>query len=138
MKLILGLYSAKEIYEVGDYLETENATSPAERFGGSWEELPEGTFLMAAGSSGRAGETGGSNSVTLTKGQLPKHQLAVAWSFDPNGRDTFFNGEAVAAGGITEGAEKKGYEAYTSFVGNNEPFDNRPQYRTTHKWRKVA
>lgn len=40
-------------------------TKPASLYGGDWEELAQGTFIMSAGSGSTAGQTGGSNTVSL-------------------------------------------------------------------------
>ena len=60
------------IYPVGSIYVSVNNTNPATLFGGTWTQIKD-TFLLSAGSSYTAGNTGGSATVTLTEGQLPSH-----------------------------------------------------------------
>lgn len=150
-KLILGLYSAKEIYEVGDYLETESSTSPAERFGGDWEELPQGTFTMSAGKGGQAGQTGGSNTHTNTIEEMAQHrhefQVDNTGGHMPAGttpHSVATTGQISDIVGIFSDRAPNSYvgnsdiHEFIQYTGGGQAYDNRPQYRTTHKWRKVA
>lgn len=48
-----------ELYPVGSiYMSTTNAKSPAEMFGGTWEQIKD-KFLLSAGDAYSAGSTGG-------------------------------------------------------------------------------
>lgn len=63
---------------VGNIYQSTNATSPAELFGGTWEEMPAGRVLLAQGQSDWgtnyvAGSTGGEHQHQLTVGELPSH-----------------------------------------------------------------
>lgn len=49
-----------------------NSTDPAVLFGGTWEQLKD-KFLLSAGDSYTAGDTGGAATVTLTTSQIPSH-----------------------------------------------------------------
>ncbi|WP_303997729.1 hypothetical protein, partial [Megamonas hypermegale] len=58
---------------VGNIYQSTNATSPAELFGGTWEEMPAGRVLLAQGQSDwgtnyAAGSTGGEATHQLTVG----------------------------------------------------------------------
>lgn len=59
-------------YPVGSIYMSGNSTSPATLFGGTWSQL-ENRFLLGAGSSYTAGNTGGAATVTLTTTQIPSH-----------------------------------------------------------------
>jgi microcystin-dependent protein len=53
------------------YISTSNV-NPSTYFGGTWEQIKD-VFLLSAGSSYTAGNTGGAATVTLTTAQLPSH-----------------------------------------------------------------
>ena len=60
------------IYPVGAIYMSTTDTSPVDLFGGEWEQI-ENRFLLAAGSSYTAGDTGGAATVTLSTANLPAH-----------------------------------------------------------------
>ena len=53
------------IYPVGSIYMSINSTDPSLLFGGTWEQI-EDTFLLSAGSSYTAGNTGGAASINLS------------------------------------------------------------------------
>lgn len=61
---------ANVIYPVGSIYMSVNSTSPATLFGGTWEQIQD-TFLLSAGSSYTAGNTGGEAAHTLIEKELP-------------------------------------------------------------------
>lgn len=73
---------AAKIYPIGSIYMSVNSISPATLFGGSWERIT-GKFLLSAtdngnsGASQAAGNTGGSDSVTLTNSQMPYHRHSI-------------------------------------------------------------
>lgn len=60
------------VYPVGSIYMSVNSTSPADLFGGTWEQLKD-RFLLAAGDSYSAESTGGEATHTLTVSELPSH-----------------------------------------------------------------
>ena len=69
-------------YPVGSIYMSVMATSPADIFGGTWEALDQGRVLIGAGSAHPAGETGGTETVTLTTAQIPSHKHTASFSGD--------------------------------------------------------
>lgn len=75
-------YVLNLMYPIGSIYFSVSSTSPQTLFGGTWEQLKD-RFLLAAGSSYTAGNTGGSSShshsnsstgsVTLTSSHIPSH-----------------------------------------------------------------
>ncbi len=61
-----------KVYPVGSIYISYNNTNPASFFGGEWVVYGDGRVLKGI-SSGEAGKTGGSNSVTLKEDNLPAH-----------------------------------------------------------------
>ena len=50
-----------------------NDISPKTLFGGEWEKIADGTFLMAAGATHALGATGGEAEHVLTTAEMPSH-----------------------------------------------------------------
>ena len=127
-------------------------TKPAKLYGGTWEELQQGTFLMAAGSGGTAGQSGGSNTHTHSLGTPNNTAAHALLQFNIyNGGNT---GIGVLEGSYTAGyipnrlvTPNTGYVELTDntarltsiqVVGTTMSADSRPVYRTVHIWRKVS
>lgn len=60
------------IYPVGSIYMSVNSTSPATLFGGTWQQIQD-RFLLSAGSTYTAGDTGGEAEHTLTLNESPAH-----------------------------------------------------------------
>ncbi len=77
----LKLLMLDTIYPVGSIYMSVNNVSPSTLFGGTWEAIQD-RFLLAAGSTYTAGDTGGSATHTpggiLSGGAVGNHTLTVA------------------------------------------------------------
>ncbi len=76
-----------EAHPVGSLYWTSSTENPAVTFGGgTWTQIKD-RFVLAAGSSYKQGNTGGSATITLTTAQLPSHSHTIAHthSFTPAG-----------------------------------------------------
>ena len=116
-------------YAIGDYLFTANA-NPAVKYGGYWEEVPNGTFLMAAGAGGTADQTGGEATHTLTIEEMPSHShelndIGLEWSAGPlsNSAQTNTASSRIIA---------------VNAVGGGQAHNNLPPYRTAHIYKRIA
>lgn len=59
---------------VGDFIITKNPENPSVKYEGTtWELLEEKTFIMSAGTTAKVGESGGSNTHTMSVAEMPKH-----------------------------------------------------------------
>lgn len=112
------------LWPVGSIYLSTAATSPAELFGGSWEAI-EDVFLLAAGDSHAAGETGGAAAVALTAAQLP----ASAWQ-------SVQGMEAVETS--TSGQSGAGYGMWTDAANWGQEHENMPPYLAVYMWRRTA
>ena len=127
-------------HPIGSLYISENATSPAELYGGTWERI-EGRFIMGASNTYPAGSTGGEAKHQITVAEMPTHEhfyradggggipqiafSAWSWGFDVKT--------------ITQNTEDKTtLGAAIGKAGSNEPHNNIPPYYSMYIWRRVA
>ena len=119
------------------------ATSPSELFGGTWEELPSGRFLMA--SSGAAGTTGGSeyhmhgaDTMVAEIAMDPNSSNVLQWNevvtdnyiyYSTNKQLTLFNEPMGVSTGTCLGVK---------VIGSTSSQSNLPPYITVHMWKRTA
>ena len=85
-------------YSIGDIYITTLSTNPAVRFlGTTWEKI-EGKFLLSTSGSGGSGQTGGSNTKTITQANLPNIKLQVD-SFSLSSTNTYISSMRGILGG---------------------------------------
>lgn len=65
------------VYPIGSIYMSVASTNPGTLFGGTWVQL-ENRFLLGAGTSYTAGQTGGSATKTLTEANMPSHNHSMA------------------------------------------------------------
>ena len=145
-------------YSIGDIYITTLSTNPAVRFlGTTWEKI-EGKFLLSTSGSGASGQTGGSNTKTISKENLPNIKLQVdAFSVTTAKHThsyTAFNPGARRSGGfpggndwgnnyttntMEGGGENTGTAApYTSALGSGTALDITPAYYTVNIWKRLS
>lgn len=144
-------------YSIGDIYITTLSTNPAVRFlGTTWEKI-EGRFLLSTSGSGGSGQTGGSNTKTIAKANLPNIKLQVdsfSLTTQPHthpityrrgsGSDNFpssyesthtnMNINTGEGGGQNTGIASP----YTSTLGSGTPLDITPPYYTVHIWKRLT
>ena len=116
------------IYPVGSVYISYSHVNPAELFGGTWVRI-ENAFLWGTTSGGIIGQTGGSQTHTLTVEEIPAHshgsvysqhidsgEKNVGWYLDP--------GTAMSYGPVTRGGGKA--------------HNNMPPYVQVSIWRRTA
>lgn len=128
-------------HPVGSLYFSENATSPAELYGGTWERI-EGKFIMGASDSYPAGSTGGEAKHTLTRSELPRirEQLAGLTAYNENvvGTDKVLSlVEEITRSNVQPGNSAK-YATLTMSLGDSQPHNNIPPYYSVYIWRRVA
>jgi hypothetical protein len=120
-------------HPVGSLYISENATSPAELYGGTWERI-EGKFIMGASDTYPAGSTGGSATHTQTVGEMPRHSHTLDLSnagIDDNEYEYT----------VSYSRNKKITIAATRAIqanGGNQPMDILNPYYSMYIWRRVA
>ena len=122
-------------YPVGSIYMSVNNTSPANLFGGKWEQLKD-RFLLGAGSSYSNGKTGGEATHTLTTAEMPSHNhnsnVRVQWYNDNNAWGLQTTDIANSNFRIDSGA------VYTSNTGSGQAHNNMPPYLVVFMWKRTA
>lgn len=111
-------------YPVGAIYLSTAATDPGTLFGGTWERIKD-RFLLAAGDTYAAGETGGESEVTLSRYQLP----GAVWA-SGSGENAIVTSTSGAAG--------TGYGMYTQADDWGQAHNNMPPYLAVYVWRRTA
>lgn len=131
------------IYPVGAVYISVNNTSPASLFGGTWERLQD-RFLLAAGSTYRAGSTGGEAEHTLTIDEIPAHYHIFPYKVDWGSRTGGLNpGQAMLVDGTIYDTGSGGYTGkwhpyHTQYTGGDEAHNNMPPYLAVYMWKRVS
>lgn len=146
-----------DAHPVGSYYWSNDSTSPATLFGGTWEALPAGYTLIAQGSGSDS-----FGSFTYTAGQKygeRKHQLTTdEMASHSHGQNTNGNGSDNWNGSygpmVTKGAKNGSVEGYSVCVtggwtsnqnqvmtdqnGGNVPHNNLPPSVASYCWQRTA
>ena len=132
-------------HPVGSYYWSSESTEPSRLFGGTWERV-KNKFIYALGDSGSAGDTGGSEAVTLTKANLP----SINGGFTMHGGGSSTNIASVSGDFTTDynntkyktgGTETSGANSIGNVklvIGNNTPHNNMPPYVKAYCWKRTA
>lgn len=144
-------------YEVGDIYITTLSTNPATKYlGTTWEKI-EGRFLLSTSGSGGSGQTGGSNTKTIIKANLPNIKLQIdsfALTTQPHTHPITFksgtgadNNPSTYASNYSArnintgegGGQNTGTASpFTSALGSGTPLDITPAYYTVHIWKRLT
>lgn len=121
------------VYPVGSIYMSVNSTNPKTLFGGTWVQIKD-RFLLAAGTTYKAGATGGEAAHTLTASEMPSHNHAVYY---PNAGAA----DHSAPGNYPDGPSDSTYYAigsYTSSAGGGTAHNNMPPYLAVYVWKRTA
>lgn len=119
-------------YPIGCIYQSFDPASPAELFGGEWEQL-ENVFLRA----GIDTDTGGSDAITLTAAQMPSHEHSVGLKSCGEESSGFGLTQSVSfANNVIIGGRY--WEWDTSTSGNSSSFSIMPSYQNVYTWKRVA
>ncbi len=148
-----GIISALDIYPVGAIYMSVNSTSPATLFGGTWQQI-EDTFLLSAGQTYTAGDTGGEASHTLTTDELPSHTHGsktltgtlnpLAWASSAT-ESGIVSGTQQHTDRVGNSGSNWGDRRYTinathehDSVGSDNSHNNMPPYLVVYVWKRTA
>ena len=119
--------SLLDVYPVGSIYMSVNSTSPATLFGGTWEQIQD-TFLLSAGSTYTAGDTGGEATHTLTVDEIPSHNHSYSAS-TTNSNHSGGDGYHYLA---------QNYGTTTGNTGGGLAHNNMPPYLVVYMWKRTA
>lgn len=120
------------VYPVGSIYLSVNSTSPASLFGGTWEQLKD-RFLLGAGSSYTAGNTGGAATHKLTVDEMPSHNHSYSRGplfYDEVTDTTNCLSEASSTSTLVAGS--------TGYKGGSQAHNNMPPYLVVYMWKRVS
>jgi len=126
---------ANLIYPVGSIYMSVGSTSPATLFGGTWEQIKD-KFLLSAGDNRAAGATGGAETHTLTKEQIPDHMHETAASVVGN-PEGVYKAMSYTNGDIVVGQVYNTNPTYASNCGG-QAFSIMPPYLSVYIWKRTA
>lgn len=161
-KLVAEVYKKAKLdaHPVGSYYWSNDSTSPATLFGGTWEALPPGYTLIAQGSGSdsfgsftyTAGQKYGERKHPLTTEELASHGHSGSTSTngDHSHTVTTFNGFGKINGNSYDGYCIGSTDRTTSTAGNHQhslnidntggdqPHNNIPPVIASYGWRRTA
>ena len=123
------------VYPVGAIYMSVSSTSPEILFGGKWEQI-QNRFLLAAGSSYTAGNTGGEATHTLTKNEMPTHSHEIY-----SGYGDVVSNVSDAYRYQTWGSSDRGWKTGnlgTSNIGGGKAHNNMPPYLVVYMWKRTV
>lgn len=149
------------VYPVGSYYLSEDSTSPASLFGGTWEQMKD-RVLIGAGNTYSVGATGGETTHTLSLAEMPSHSHTRG-SMEIEGtiyykkhrgddieatgafkREDLTSYNYVSAGSSKTNNAKVSFKASrnwtgdTSAAGSGASFNIMNPYRAVYMWRRTA
>lgn len=143
----ISTFVLNNIYPIGSIYMSVNSTSPASLFGGTWERIKD-VFLLAAGDTYTAGETGGEAEHTLVEEELPKisgsvNIRAMAWS-----NNGYSHGVGAIYGKFSKEDHGETLDSLTRYgncpgirltyaFGGDQAHNNMPPYLAVYMWKRV-
>lgn len=119
------------VYPVGSIYISVSNTNPSTLFGGTWVQIKD-TFLLSAGDTYTAGNTGGEATHTLTTTEIPSHShnayLKAPFAIQTNGGTEF---AALYNTGTSS-------NAYITNTGGGQAHNNMPPYLVVYVWERTA
>lgn len=149
-----------KIYPVGSLYCSYNSKSPASIFGGSWVQITD-KFLRAANDT----NTGGSDEITLTSAQMPKHRHSTygtyyTWKWGnteasdtgmvrPHVLSVGYGIAAISFSGKTASNYIYTYQGNpnpsksegatnVAYTGSGNSVDAMPAYQDVYVWRRIS
>ena len=131
------------VYPVGSIYMSVNSTSPQTLFGGTWEQLKD-KFLLSAGNTYNAGDTGGSADATLvshnhgtnTSGEY----FVTSEKSESNDTKVSYNasGNRLVDGMTDTSTSSFHHRIDTDYVGSSGTGKNMPPYLVVYMWKRTA
>ena len=119
------------LHPVGSIYQSTDPTSPADLFGGTWEQIKD-VFLLAAGDSHEAGATGGEETHVLTAAEMADH----THGYDYTGQSDATGTRAIKI--VSPGSTANAYTGKATSNCGGQAHNNMPPYLTVYTWRRTA
>ena len=119
------------LHPVGSIFQSTASTSPADLFGGTWEQVKD-RFLLAAGDSHAAGSTGGEEKHVLTAAEMANH----THGYDYTGQSDATGTEAIKI--VSPGGTANAYTGEATSNCGGQAHNNMPPYLAVYTWRRTA
>ena len=119
-------------YPVGSIYMSTASTDPSTFMGGTWERIKD-VFLLAAGDTYTAGNTGGEATHTLTTAEMPKHSHTGQYA----NTDGHYGGSSTEVR-VWGGSGTDGTTRITNEVGSGSAHNNMPPYLVVYVWKRTA
>ena len=136
-----------DVYPVGSIYMSVNNANPSTLFGGTWEQLKD-RFLLGAGDTYTAGDTGGEATHKLTKAELPNYTLyntthSHGGVYNGSNGNAGMKGDWDASnkGQVVLNTGSKNTNNATIKVdsgGSDTPHNNMPPYLVVYMWKRTA
>ena len=131
----------KQIYPVGSVYLTIGKATPADLFGGTWEQVGKGRYLLGVDPSDKTGHWDASD---RTGGSLTHHHFNGVYSIN-NTQLTVSNKNAAGAKSIEQAYTVDGATGFTSFGGTaagygyaTEDAEVQPPFYTVYMWKRTG
>ena len=145
-------------YPIGSIYLAVNNINPESIFGGKWEQIKD-RFLLGAGSTYTAGNTGGSATHTLTTNEMPSHthkqnahyHAGLSYAGPDGGGNTcvvstYYDGTGCIELGWSRSSTGQPYDnVFTKYAtatnqntGGGKAHNNMPPYLVVFIWKRVA
>lgn len=131
------IYDVNPTYPVGSIYLSVSSTSPAELFGGTWEQIKD-RFMLACGNTYAAGSTGGEEKHILTKAEMPEHSHKAGGDATTAPHGELFNTWTMINLKSTRDNPGRYYTVVTAASGENQPHNNMPPYVAVYAWKRIA
>lgn len=126
-------------HPIGSLYWSTVSTSPATLFGGTWTQIKD-QFILAAGDTYTAGNTGGEATHTLTTTELPAHshtaRIAVA-AGTAGSSSYYFNHSGSTGSAVTDNSVWSS-SIKTLDTGSGNAHNNMPPYLVAYCWKRTA
>lgn len=123
------------VYPVGSIYMSVNATEPFALFGGTWKQLKD-RFLLGAGDSYAAGETGGEATHMLTTAEMPTHSHGIKQHTTSTSGIAGVT-RAIASDSVVD-ADYTWRASAVAPSGDSVAHNNMPPYLAVYMWQRVA
>lgn len=152
----------KQIYPVGSIYLTISQATPEDLFGGTWERVGVGQYLLGVDPSDETGKfdmsdrTGGSFEHTLTIDEMPSHthiqnqhsHVGLRWGDESIDNAISLNGGGWKGYNLSYNSNLDGNTvnsivttsttATNQYTGGGEPFNITPPFYTVYMWKRTG